>query len=277
MKTLFRIIARFYVVILFIILSLFSLFLIIKYNYYQGTKINTEFNDFSGVIYQTYNNATDYFYLKENNQMLLEENAALKAKIRMSYLIYDDSVFVNNDTTYHLQYTYMAAKIISNSTSGRNNYLMLNKGALSGVKQGMAVIAPEGIIGVVKAVSPHFCSVMSMLHRDSRITAKLKRGGYAGSLVWDGISYATGELLDVPSHFKIKIGDTIISSGYSLDVPEGIMLGTIKKINTRGGDNFHKLVVKFSVDYKKIDYVYIVNNLFKEEQEKLRKIQSSDE
>ena len=58
----------------------------------------------------------------------------------------------------------------------------------------------------VKDVSQHFCSVMSFLHKDSRISAKIKKSGYIGSLVWDEYDANRAELKDIALHVQLTKG-----------------------------------------------------------------------
>jgi rod shape-determining protein MreC len=146
---------------------------------------------------------------------------------------------------------------------------MLNKGAAEGISRDMAVISPKGVVGIVRDVSANFCSVISVLHKDSKISAKIKKNNYVGTLVWKGMDYRTAHLQDIPTHVKLSLGDTVITSGYSHIFPEGVMIGTIKNFNILEGENFYTIKLTFSEDYNSLDHVYIINNLMKNEQEEL--------
>ena len=136
----------------------------------------------------------------------------------------------------------------------------------------MAVISSNGIVGIVKDVSGNFSSVLSVLHKDARISAMIKKNGYFGSLVWDGSDFKTGTLSDIPVHAKISEGDTIVTSRYSAIFPDGILIGTIVGFKINPGDNFYTIYVKFSTDFSNLSYVYVVNNLMKDEQSLLEEI-----
>jgi rod shape-determining protein MreC len=192
--------------------------------------------------------------------------------------MFDRKMFIVNDTVYRLQYEYIQAKIISNSINKRNNYLMINKGDNQGVRVGMAVISPDGVVGIVKVVSKNFSSVMSLLHSDSKISAKIKRNNFStGSVSWNGKTPGISQMKEVPPHIDVQIGDTIITSGFSLDFPEGVFIGTVNEIRTRPGDNFHTLDIKLSTDFSIIDHVYVVRNLARGEQQELQQQYFKDE
>ena len=154
---------------------------------------------------------------------------------------------------------------------------MINKGENHGIKPGMAVISPNGVVGVVKIVSNNFSSIQSLLHSDSRLSAKIKRGNFAGSVLWNGRSAEISQMVDVPLHFDAKIGDTIITSGFSLDFPEGIPVGIVSEIRTRPGDNFHTYDIKLTTDFYSIDHVYVVRNLARNELNTILQQQINDE
>ncbi len=241
--------------------------------YYQGARMINSANQLTGNVYQTYSDVFGYFYLKQNNKILAEENARLRAMIEKSYLKFTTNEIIINDTTYKQQYTYIDAQVISSSTGKRNNYLMLNKGFNQGIRKNMAVISSNGIVGIVNNVSAGFSSVMSLLHAETKISAKLKKSNAAGSIIWEGGNFKKGTLSDIPSHIRIFTGDTVITSGFSYDFPEGIVIGTIAEYKINPGDNFYTIKINFSTNFNELGYVYVVKNLFKNELLKLKEAQ----
>ena len=129
----------------------------------------------------------------------------------------------------------------------------------------MAVVSPNGIVGVVNGVSKRFSTVMSLLNTDLHISAKIKKNNYFGSLSWDGKNYREAILYEIPHHVPVSKGDTIITSGFSTIYPEGVLIGTIKDFEVKGG-NFYEITVRLSTDFKNLTYVNLVSNLRKEEQ-----------
>jgi rod shape-determining protein MreC len=245
--------------------------LIVNTNYYQQSVFFTASNSFSGSVYKVYNNITEYFSLKTVNMILADENAQLLNRQKSSFIKTDNKVFVVNDTLYQQEYTYVSAKVISNTVNRVNNYLTLNKGIRHGIKKNMGVITSRGIVGIVKDVSENFCTVYSLLHSKSKISAKLKKGNNVGTILWNGNDYRIVTMKDVPTHVKVKIGDTVISSGYSMMFPEGIPIGSVYSYDINKGKDFYEIKVKLFNDFNNISYVYIVKNLMKEELTELEK------
>ncbi len=250
---------------LFGILQLFSLWLIVDNSIFQRSAIITSTNAVSGSFLSVYNGIDQYFYLKYNNIELAKENALLLSESKNSFLITDKTEFTSNDSLYRHQFTYYDAKIISNSIKKQNNYLILDKGSKMGIQKEMAVVSPAGIVGIVKDVSPNFCSVISLLHQDTRVNAKIKRTGFIGTVLWDGMDYRYAKLIDIPYHLNVRYGDTVITSGYSTIFPEGIMIGVVTIVKPNKNDNFYNISVKLATDFNRIDQVYIIKNHFKSE------------
>ncbi|MCK9164201.1 MAG: rod shape-determining protein MreC, partial [Bacteroidales bacterium] len=262
---------RYYYIFLFILLEGLAIYIISQNSYYQGSVITAFANETVGNVSNHTQNISHYFTLGSSNESLVRENAMLRSRIESSYVKYQHRAFQYNDTIYKQQYEYIDAKVIQKTINKRNNYFILNKGTLHGVKKNMGVISPDGIVGVIINVSQNFSLVMSVLHQDSRPNIKNARTKISGTLVWDGVDYSKGKLIDIPSSIPLKVGDTIITSGFSQDFPEGIKVGKITTFDKDKGTGFYVVDIKFSVDYNKLEYVYIVKNFFKEEQEKLTK------
>ena len=225
----------------------------------------------AGYTFDQCNKISHYFSLASVNEELVKENARLREQIESSYVKYTDRVMIKDDTIYKQQFAFMEAKVISKSINKRNNYFMLNKGRSSGIDKDMSVIAQNGIVGIVTQVTDNFSLVMTVLHQDSKIAVKNKRTQASGTLVWEGGSYEKGKIIDIPSSMPLKVGDTIITSGFSRNFPEGIIVGYIEKFSKDQGSGFYNVDIKYSTDYNKLGFVYVVKNFFKIEQEQLEK------
>ncbi len=118
-------------------------------------------------------------------------------------------------------------------------------------------------------LSDNYSVVMSVLNIDIRVSAKISRNNYFGVMVWDGLDSRYMTLESVPKHAIVHIGDTIVTSGYSSVFPEGVLIGTIESFFKPSGLNFYTIRVALFNDLNKTQYVYVVNDLLKEELLKL--------
>lgn len=277
MRNLIRFLSKNSVVFIFLFLELIAFLLLVNNNNYQSSKFFNSSNFLIGNLYSTVENVNDYFNLKDVNAELAEQNARLQNQSITSFTKVFGTTVEIRDTSYHQKYLYTSAKVVNNSTNKRSNYITLDKGAINGIEAGMGVISAKGVIGTVKNVSDNFCSVMSVLHEKNAVSAKIKNSGYFGPLVWELGNYREAELNDIPNHVQLHVGDTVITSGYSLVYPEGILIGRIKEFDLPEGNNFYNITVEFTVDYKRLSHVYIVKHKQKEEQQKLEELTEQEQ
>ena len=74
--------------------------------------------------------------------------------------------------------------VINNSVTGFNNFLTIDKGLADGVRPRMGVLAPDGMVGIVRVVTKNYSLVLSVLNQQSKISVALKKTGHFGSLIW---------------------------------------------------------------------------------------------
>ena len=251
---------------LFVFLEIIAFALMVNHQNYQGTVIINSTNQLTGSINSVYTNVSDYFSLRRSNKQLLEENTLLLNKQQSSFWV-SDTGFYYQDSIYK----YIGAKVISSSTHKRNNYIMLNRGRKHDIEIDMGVISAQSLVGTVVEVSENFCSVMSALHKDSRISARIKKNNQMANVVWNEIDSRHGTLEDIPTHLQLFSGDTIITSGNSLVFPEGILIGTVTEYHAELGESLNSASIRFASDFNALYYVQIIKNLKREELLNLQK------
>jgi rod shape-determining protein MreC len=259
MRNLLSFIFKHHFLILFLIIESFSLFLLFSANPYQRVRFYNASHKVSGRFSTRIENIKDYVSLYHENRKLSEENARLYNQLRSSFSLVKADTSYDGDSLFPRKYLYQTARVINNSVNKQHNYITLDKGERSGIRPEMAVISSEGIVGIVKTVTPSYAAVLSLLNRDFIISAKIKKNGYFGPLNWNGNSAERATLVDIPHHVKVSKGDTIITSGFGGVFPEGYLIGTIVDFRLKGG-NYYEIAVKLSNDYRKLNYVQVIQN-----------------
>lgn len=274
MRNLIAFITKYSFFFLFLIFEVVAFYLLFKNNHFQRASFLNSTNSITGNLYENYAAYEDFIHLKEVNEALSKENRNLRDyRIESFERLFGRNILIN-DTIYRRKYLYTQAKVVNNSVNRQNNYLTLNVGSLNGIESGMGVIGPQGVVGVVHNVSNNFCSVVSVLHRESKISVKHQPTNYFGSLQWTGENYRQAALVDIANHVNIAKGDTVVTSGFSSTFPEGIKCAVIKDFSLPEGENFYTINVQLLNDFKKLSYVYIVKNNYSEEQLQLEKLNS---
>jgi rod shape-determining protein MreC len=255
-----------------------SFVFIFNFNNYQKSRFLNSSDRIIGNIYNQYSKLTNYLRLPSVNKQLAEENAKMRSLLGLSKstrLIPDTLKlkFGNQEQVY----SYISARIISNTVNRQQNYLTLDKGSKDGIKPDMGIICADGVAGVITNVSPSFSTGLSLLNVRWNISAKIARNNYFGTLIWEGKDYQRATLNEIPFHVNVMVGDTIITSGYSTLFPEGIHIGTIEKFSKEGGTNFYMITVKLSVDFKALTYVEVIENNKRRELESILKQRTDNE
>jgi rod shape-determining protein MreC len=253
----------------FLVLEVICAWLIIQNNQYQSARFFNSSNTFVASLNSISQDVREYFLLKNINTTLAEENADLKSqleKYNQTKNVIDNRLI--KDSAMITQYDFISAKVVNNSVDRMTNYLTINRGADDGIRAGMAVISPLGVVGKIKAVSNHFSVVTSVLHRDYRVSVLIKRTGDFGTALWNGRDPDYIDLNFVPRHVHPAVGDTIVTSGYNAIFPQGIMVGTIAEVE-ENETLFYDLKVKLSQDFRKLSFVEVVRSHLRHEQDSL--------
>jgi rod shape-determining protein MreC len=254
---------------IFVVLESIALVLLVRNNRYQGALY---FNTSNSVIGQTLtwsNDMHEYFRLRTVNDKLALENAQLRYLLSQKNIKNDFSTDRNSSKSVIEKYDFKVAKVINCSVNKENNYVTINKGTDDGLHTGMGVIAPDGIVGKIKYCSPHFSTVTSILHSTMLVSAKIGRSDVVGTVKWDGTDPEKALLSFIPRHNKIKKGDKVVTSGYNSIYPEGIMIGVVNKFTLKPDESFYYIEIKLTTDFRKLAYVYVVENNLKAEQDTL--------
>ncbi len=271
MRNFIRFIIRYHFVILFLIFEAFSLYLLTYFSqHHRQTFVNSS-NSVFACISEVSGSFTAYFSLKRSNDELARENAYLRTMLPADIIENVPEHFYNEETEGAL-YLYRPARVVNNSVNRLQNYLTINIGETQGVKPEMGVISARGLVGIVRHVSSNYATVVSLLNNQIRVSAKLRESDFFGSLEWDGKSVQYAILNDIPFHAPLSAGDAVVTSGYSIIFPEGILIGTIEEYIRDEGEGFYKIRVKLSVDFKRLTYVEVIESIMAEEQLQLEKI-----
>lgn len=274
MKNLWLFFVRYNSFFWFILFFGLSVFLIIQNNSFQKSQYLSSSNKVVGGLFKKVNSWKEYLSLEQQNIKLSEENAKLRFELyKRTTNILLDSTALPLDSLQLERYKFIPAKVINNSTHQKNNYLTLDKGKKEGIKPGMGVISPNGIVGITLHVSENFSTVQSLLHTESKVSVTLDSTGIFASLVWgENVDARYAMVEDIPNHIKVKKGGVIYTSGFSL-FPEGLAVGKIVETDIVSKNSFKSTRVKLNTDFASLQHVYIVEDVLGEEKEELEKLE----
>jgi rod shape-determining protein MreC len=275
MKNIFIFIRRYFNFLFFLVLQILSLILLIRSNQTHQAVYAGVANEITGRINLQYNRVQNYFHLKENNKLLLEENTRLKNLLHMDFQNPDSSrvtvldSLVRDTLGRQRKFVWLPAKVVNNTVSQQLNYLTLHRGSKEGVKKDMAVIGPQGVVGTVIDVSENFSRVMSLLHRNSKVSSMLKKGNIPGTVEWDGKDPHYITLRNIPKSVPVAKGDTVVTSSYSANFPPDLLVGFVQDISQDPTSNFFIIRLRTATNFYNLEYVNLVENMQWDEQRRL--------
>ena len=276
MRNVLLFVKKYSVFLIFLLMQGVALYMLFGYNRFHQTVFAMFSSEISGNVNYKVNRIETYFSLAKENELLRNQNALLLSQQRSGFFTPDTSQKIVADTSktdsasVHSQFIYMPAKIISNSVFLQQNYVILYRGSKQGILPNMAVIGPEGVIGTVISTSENMSTVMSLLHRQSKLIAVMKSGSGLGEISWDGKDPSYLVLTKVPKTVVIKQGDTVITSPYSDRFPPGIPIGIVAVVGQDTETNTYILKIKTATDFLSVQHAYVVKNMLQNEIEELK-------
>lgn len=248
------------VLLLFLVLQAGAIVMIVNNSYFQQNAILNFIRARQIRWWEKQSSWVAFTNLKETNrQLALENNRLLNEVARLTDPLTGKSLQTKDSVALRDSFSYIPARVIKNSVNRQHNFLVIDKGSQDGLEQDMGVISSRGIIGVVSHVSERYAMIISLLNTQQRFTAELKKSGTFGTLRWDGADYRRVFLSEIPQHIEISVGDTVVSSVFSLVFPPGIPIGFVKSGSLKRG-TFLELEVELFEDFKSLHYVNVVSH-----------------
>ena len=220
MRNIFLFIRRYIHLLTFLLLQGICIYLISRYSKFHNAAILTAANRVTGSVFKEFDRVEYYFRLKKTNDSLVKANEDLLNRLKQNFILPDtsevtriDSIKVDSLQKFR-SITYLSAKVVSSSIAAQNNFLVINGPNVKKMSIGMGVADINfAVTGIITDISGDYAVVMSLLHKDSRISASLKKSGEAGTLLWDGKQPNIITLKNIPKGTPVSKGDTVISSG----------------------------------------------------------------
>ena len=149
-------------------------------------------------------------------------------------------------------YRLIPAKVVDNSIDKPGNLMTIDKGRAEGIHKDMGVVSGTGVVGIVYIVAEHYSIVIPVLN------VKL------------------AYLEDVPRHAHFKLGDYVVTSGYSAVFPPGVRVGKILHVFNSADGLSYRVQLRLSTDFARLRDVCVIDDAaMKERLEILRAAQDS--
>lgn len=196
---------------------------------------------------------------------LEEENKNLKKKInelKANLILYQEGYLEAQRLKKLLSladannYRFICANVIGRQQAALSKTLLIDKGIIHGLKVGMPVVVPPGLIGRLIDVSWHISKVLLLIDENSNVDAMVQRTRMQGIISGAG---SQGFVMKyIPKTQDVQTGDVIISSGMGGVFPKGLLIGQVSHVDRLEASLFLKINVVPFVDFSKLEEVLVL-------------------
>ncbi|MEO7804601.1 MAG: rod shape-determining protein MreC [Actinomycetota bacterium] len=197
--------------------------------------------------------------LRSEITLLENENDRLKAQQREfpGVLLENERLQALIEQKPWTQGKTIAARVIGVGPSNQEWTVFLDKGRADGLREDMAVVSAEGLVGRVTLALRHQAKVLMVIDPEHAVGSKLTGSGETGVLGGKGEDDMKFEFIDPDA--PVKIGETVITSGYDKGIyPANIPIGRITRVQS-SRDGLSKIAhVRSFVDFSRLDTVLVL-------------------
>jgi len=181
------------------------------------------------------------------NERVRERNELLLTNQRLERLL---------DMKKNVKTPTIAAEVIGEDTTSWFRTLILNRGSSSGIREGMAVVATDGIVGQIVKVANSTSRVVLLTDHASGIAATIQRSRARG--VVKGKSEMLCTLEFTTREEDVKVGDQVISSGIGGIFQKGLPIGEVTMVKRGEYGVFQTVSIRPSVNLAHLEEVLVV-------------------
>ena len=204
----------------------------------------------------------DLANLREENRDLKDENEALRAEIEEARNLTEENAELLENLDLEEPWfakEKVAAEVIADAPGNWRWAITINKGSADGLREDMAVISPDGLVGkIIPPIQSNSATVLLMIDPNFAAVAVTEEEGVSGSVAGNG----EGEPLSmrhVDKGLPIDAGDRIVTSNMNGGLfPRNIPVGFISEI---GGDERASLLdisIESYVDFNDLNVVQVL-------------------
>ena len=162
----------------------------------------------------------------------------------------------------------LPAEVIGRDTRHWYSSIVIDKGTRRGVRPDMPVMAEDGVVGKVVECAPDLSTVLLIVDRRSRVGGVVERTGETGRAA--GSSFNTLCIEFLPRRPETRPGDRVLTSGLGGVYPRGLAIGEIISVYDSESGLSSCADISPSVDFSKLEAVFVVTGRREEEGDFLR-------
>ena len=201
--------------------------------------------------------------LKAENEELKKKNIELEESLRELEIVKTENTtlkeYLNISEKYN-NYKTKPAYVINRDISNYSRTIVINIGLKDGIKENMAVISVDGLVGHIVSVTDNTAKVQTIVDTSSATSCLLSTT--RDSIVCKGTLEEPSMLkaMYIPIEATIIEGDSIETSGLGGIYPKGIYVGKVSKVITTKNIADRYIKIETGVNFEKLENVLVITN-----------------
>src|SRR5436190_14000618 len=187
--------------------------------------------------------------IREELGRLKMENQYLRTELSTADRAQALSVFQT-----HSQSRTLAARVIGTGAGAASKVVFVDRGSVSGVEKGMAVVTPDGIVGKVIAAYPT-ASQVALINDPSFAAGVISQKNRVHGIL-KGQGYALVQIDRVQTEEKVDPGEWFYTSGDDRVFPKGMPAGRVRSV--KAGSPFQEIQLEPSGLQNGVEEVLII-------------------
>lgn len=218
------------------------------------------FYGFASSVQETTRLYLDLINIKHKNALLKMENTELKTRLLQLQETLQENTRLRSLLEFKTstRMDLVAAQVISHDLLSDHNTLQINKGEAHGLKEGMAVITLDGVLGYIFRPQQNTSYVMLITDRYAVVDGLVARSRARGIIEGRGGSACT--LNYVEKSEDVQAGDLIVSSGLDNIFPKGLPVARVSRVENLAYAVSLKVDLEPVVDPDKVEEVFVITN-----------------
>ena len=202
--------------------------------------------------------------LAKQTDELQAENEALREQLRTLSEAGRENLRLRELLHFKEQFNHrtVGARVISRDTSNWWKSVQIDRGAQDGVRENMAVVNADGLVGKVVSATANEARVLLLVDPNCKASAMLQSGREHGVVSGAEDAFAREPrciMTYVDRNAQIKSGEAVVTSGLGGVFPKGVVIGTVTRVRLNPETGMYQDVeIKPAVDFHKLEEVLVI-------------------
>lgn len=204
----------------------------------------------------------NYHQLQSENEALKKQVAELEKQVQLTEEYRLENIrlraMLNFEESLADHYEMMAARVVARHPSNWRQTLTIDRGRSHGLREGMAVITPRGVVGRIGTLGERSAEVVLILDHEGALGGMIQSTRFPGTVESTGEKDIPLQMIHLPHDSPVKENQTVVTSGLGGVFPKGLRIGYVVEVVDEPNGLMKKALIMPFVDFDRIEEVFII-------------------